>query len=93
MAEVTVVANLPCIGMERGQTATVELTPMIQGALDGGKLSLAVSDHLTEILTGEDPGTEVTGQTTISEQLAGALGLDDVEAEIPSTAKQRKPRG
>lgn len=37
---VRVRANLAAAGMRRGQEETVALTPMIQGALDGGKLSL-----------------------------------------------------
>lgn len=39
MAEVTVIANLPVLGLRKNQKVTVELTDLIQGAIDGGKLS------------------------------------------------------
>ena len=92
MSEVTVVANLPCLGLERDQSATVELTPMIQGALDGGKLSLVVSDHLTEILTGENPDTEVPGDT-ITDHLSDLLNEPGDFLDVPPSTRRRKPRG
>ena len=48
MTEVHVVANLPVLGLRKGQEVTVELTELIQGALDGGKLSLVVPDPAPE---------------------------------------------
>lgn len=44
MSAVTVIANLPCLNLRKGQVVTVELTDLIQGALDGGKLSLVEPD-------------------------------------------------
>ena len=63
MAEITVVANVPCLGLERGQTVTVEETAMVRGALSNGYLSEVVSDHLVEIPTGD--GTETEDEPTL----------------------------
>lgn len=38
--QVRVRANLAVLGMTRNAEATITLTPMVQGALDDGKLSL-----------------------------------------------------
>ena len=38
--QVKVRANLAALGLRRGQETTTTLTPMIQGALDSGVLSL-----------------------------------------------------
>lgn len=48
MAEVTVIANLPVLGMERNQRVTIEETPMIRGAINDGKLTEVLPEHLAE---------------------------------------------
>ena len=77
MAEITVVANVPCLGLERGQTVTVEDTPMVRGALNNG--------YLTEILTGD--GTETEDEPTLISG-EGLSGLPE-----PLTVKPKRSRG
>lgn len=58
--QVTVRANLAVLGLRRNQKTTVERTPLIQAALDSGKLSEVAPEDAPPAETADAPPAEPT---------------------------------
>lgn len=59
MAEITVVAEVPILGLRRNDQVSVEDTPLIQALISGGKLRLVCAAQFQEEdWTDGEPGPE-----------------------------------